>query len=181
MMFRQAFLCAGLALDAVYRRGGRLILEGSLEPVEDALEAIEPPLDSAPAGCDQLDQEGEILDASFALCREVALETLETTDRLPGEAAYLGQVARDGEDFLPQTLLESALEAIGHAGLELGGGNGQSFETCPRALEERLEGGIVTLAVTGGGEANTGSFDGVAIHGPQLSLQSGCRHEDVRS
>ena len=181
MMFRQAFLCAGLALDAVYRRGGRLILEGSLEPVEDALEAIEPPLDSAPAGCDQLDQEGEILDASFALCREVALETLETTDGLPGEAAYLGQVARDGEDFLPQTLLESALEAIGHAGLELGGGNGQSFETCPRTLEERLEGGIVTLAVTGGGEANTGSFDGVAIHGPQLTLQSGCRHEDVRA
>jgi hypothetical protein len=90
-------------------------------------------------------------------------------------------VARDGKDFLPKTLLESALEAIGHAGLELGGGNGQSFETCARALEERLKGGIVTPAVTGGGEANTGSFDGVAIHGPQLSLQSGCRHEDVRA
>jgi len=157
------------------------MLEGSLEPVEDALEAIEPPLDSAPAGCDQLDQEGEILDASLALCREVALEPLETTNRLAGEAAYLGQVARDREDFFPKTLLQSALKAIGHAGLELGGGNGQSFETHPRALEERLEGGIVTPAVTGGGEANTGFFDGVAIHRPQLSLQSGCRHEDVRS
>ena len=110
-----------------------------------------------------------------------ALDKGETTDRLAGEAAHLGQVARDGEDFLPKTLLESALEAIGHAGLELGGGNGQSFETCPRALEERLEDGIISLAFTGGGEANTCSFDGVAIHGPQLSLQSGCRHEDVRT
>jgi S-adenosylmethionine:tRNA ribosyltransferase-isomerase len=77
-------------------------------------------------------------------------------------------MARDGENFFPKALLECALEAIGHAGLELCCGNGQSFETCPCALEEGLEGGIVTLAVTGGGEANTGSVDGVAIHGRSL-------------
>ena len=96
---------------------------GPLEPVEDALEAIEPPLDSAPAGGDQVDQEGEILDASLAFRGDVALEPLETPDRLAGEPAHLGQMARNGEDFLPKTLLESALEAVGHASLELRGGD----------------------------------------------------------
>ena len=45
---------------------------------------------------DQLHEEREILDARLALGQEVALETLEPADGLPGEAANLGEMRATG-------------------------------------------------------------------------------------
>ena len=76
-------------------------------------------------------------------------------------------MARHRDDFLPEPSLERAVEALGHSCLELGSGERERFEARPRSLEQRLEGGF-RLAFAGGGEANTGSFDGVSIHGGSL-------------
>ena len=67
--------------DAIERRD-RAILERTLDTVEDALEAVETPLDAAPARCDQLDEKGKVLDASCPLCVEIALQALQAPDRL---------------------------------------------------------------------------------------------------
>jgi hypothetical protein len=45
-----------LAILEAVQRCGRAVLEGTLDTVHDALEAVKPPLDAAPARRDQLDE-----------------------------------------------------------------------------------------------------------------------------
>jgi S-adenosylmethionine:tRNA ribosyltransferase-isomerase len=98
------------------------------------------------------------------------LEPLKAADRLPREAAHLGEMAGDRQHLLAEALLDRGVQALGHPGLELRGRDGEGLETCAGAVEEGLEGGIVTLAFAGGGEAHAGSFDSVAIHGRSLTF-----------
>ena len=63
------------------------------------LEALEPRVDAAPAGADEIDEKRKVVDASMTLGEQVAFEPLEPPDRLVQEAANLCDVAGDREDL----------------------------------------------------------------------------------
>jgi S-adenosylmethionine:tRNA ribosyltransferase-isomerase len=86
------------------------------------------------------------------------------------ETAHLGEVASDRQHSLAQTLLQSAVEALGHTRLELRGGDGESFEAGAGALEKTLQRGGVGPPFTGFGEAHPCSIEGVAIHVRSLTF-----------
>jgi hypothetical protein len=129
-------------LDAVERSDGT-ILERALDTVEDALEAVESTLDTAPARCDQLDEEREILDAGGALRAEIALQVLKASDRLGRKPAHLGDVAGYREDFVAEGVFDRAADTLRHGRLELGCRGGEGLEGLARALERAVDGSLV--------------------------------------
>jgi S-adenosylmethionine:tRNA ribosyltransferase-isomerase len=125
-------------LDAAWRR---IRLRELLDDVALArvLEALEPRVDTAPPRGDQVDQEGEVVDAGVALREEVALETLEPADRLVQEAADLGDVPRDREDLDAQPVAHRRADVLGKRRLEPRGGRRELLQLEPRALECGLD------------------------------------------
>jgi S-adenosylmethionine:tRNA ribosyltransferase-isomerase len=79
-------------------------------------------------------------------------------------------VPGDRQHFLSQTLLQSRIQSLGHAGFELGRGDREGFETRSCALEKSLQSRLVGLPAAGFGEAHPGSIEGVAIHGRSLTF-----------
>jgi S-adenosylmethionine:tRNA ribosyltransferase-isomerase len=153
-------------------RGDGAVLERALDAVHDPLEAVEPPLDAAPAGGDEIDEEREVLDPRLALGREVALQPLEPANGLGGEPADLRNVAGDRQDLGPETLLESAAKLLRDARLELGRGLGKRLEAVLRLREGGLDVRRPGAVLVGAGEAHAGSFEGFAIHGSSLIFDS---------
>ena len=70
-----------------------------LAVVGSGFEARQARVDAAPARADELDEEGEILDASLSLGEQVRLDPLEPPVRLVEEPAQLGDVPRDRLDL----------------------------------------------------------------------------------
>ena len=66
-----------------------------LQPADDRFHASEPCVDAFPPGCDEVDEQGEIVDARIALGEEVALDAFEAPDDLVHEPTDLGQIASD--------------------------------------------------------------------------------------
>ncbi len=79
-------------------------------------------------------------------------------------------MAGDRQDFLSQTLLQSGIQALGHARFELGRRDGEGLKTSACALEESLESRFVGRPAAGFSEAHPGSIEGVAIHGGSLTF-----------
>ena len=79
-------------------------------------------------------------------------------------------MARNGENFLAQSLLQSRIKPLGHARFELGRRHGERFQPGPRPLEEGLQSGFVGMSTAGFGEAHSGSIEGVAIHVRSLTF-----------
>ena len=64
-----------------------------------ALEALEAFVDTTPARADEVDEKCEVVDTCVPLGEEVALDPLDSANRLVQEAANLGDVPCDGEDL----------------------------------------------------------------------------------
>ncbi len=117
-------------LDAAVRPcGGR---RRSLEPRESRI-------DAPPAGADEVDEEGEVVHARMPLGQKVALEPLESPDRLVQEAPDLGYVAGDGENLGAQTVPNRGADVGRNRGLELGRRRGKCLDLLSRALERGLQ------------------------------------------
>jgi len=91
-------------------------------------EPTEAHIDPAPARGDELDEEREIVDASLALCEELALDPLEASDRLVEEASDLGNVPRDRKHFLAKSAAERELDLSGDCGADLCCGRSERFD-----------------------------------------------------
>ena len=99
------------------------------------LESREPRVDSAPAGADEVDEKREVVDASMPLGEQVALESLEASDRLVEQPSDLGDVARDGKDFGAQPVPNRDADMRGDRCLELCRCRGESLDLVARAVE----------------------------------------------
>ena len=97
------------------------------------------PLDAAPAGADQVDEECEIVDARVPLREEVALDAFEPADDLVHQAADLGEVPADGADLLAQAVLQRFADPAREGRLELGGRGGERLDLLARPLERRVD------------------------------------------
>src|SRR5437868_12696833 len=102
--FRFEFL-AGVALFHAVDDGAAARLEALLDPAQAVV-------DPAPAGADQVDEEGEVVDPAVPLGEQVALEPLEPPDRLRHQAAHLGEVPSDREHLLAEALLDDRKSVV---------------------------------------------------------------------
>jgi S-adenosylmethionine:tRNA ribosyltransferase-isomerase len=103
------------------------------------LEPFEPRIDTAPTRAHEIDEQREVVDACVSLGEEVALDSLEPTDRLVQQAADLGDVACDGEDFSTNAVTDSRAHTLWDGGLELGCGGRKRLDLAPRALERCID------------------------------------------
>ena len=77
------------------------------------LEPGEPRVDPAPTGADEVDEQGEIVDARVTLGEEVALDAFETADRLVQKTADLGDVPSDREDLRSNAVAHCGADVLG--------------------------------------------------------------------
>lgn len=120
-----------MLFDPVDRRAALLLRDARLD-------AGEPLVDAAPAGRDEIDEQGEVVDARVPLGEEVALDALEPADQLVHQAAHLGEVAGDREHLGAQSVLDCVPDARGQGGLELRRRRGERLDLVACALEGRV-------------------------------------------
>jgi S-adenosylmethionine:tRNA ribosyltransferase-isomerase len=118
--------------DAVH--GGAALLVGDAR-----LDAREPLVDTAPARRDEIDEEREVVDARVPLGEEVSLDALEPAEQLVHEAAHLGEVACDGQDLGPQSVLDGIADASRQRRLELCRGSGERLDLVAGTLERGVD------------------------------------------
>jgi S-adenosylmethionine:tRNA ribosyltransferase-isomerase len=102
---------------------------------EARLDTGEPLVDAAPPGGDEVDEQGEVVDACMPLGEQVAFDALEPADQLVHQAAHLREVACDRKHLCAQTVLDGVADARGQRGLELCRRDGERFDLVARALE----------------------------------------------
>lgn len=119
-------------------RSGRREPDGRRVTTVRGLQALEAEIDTPPAGAHEIDEEREVLDARPALGEQLALEPLETPDRMVEEASDLGDVTADGEHLRAQAVSHGGADLGGDRGLELSGCSGERLDLRTRALEGRL-------------------------------------------
>ena len=138
-----------------------------------ALEAREPRVDAAPAGADEVDEKREVVDARVALGEEIALDPLESADRLVQQAADLGDVARDGKDLRSHAVAHRCTDVLGKRRLELRGGGRQRLDLAARALERGLDRRWLGPAGRGVRDALLRPLECLGIHGREATLLAG--------
>lgn len=138
-------------------RSGPLFL-GPLEPLEAGVDAL-------PARAHQVDQEREIVDTGVPLGEQLALESLEPSDRLVEEPPNLGEMSCRRQDLRAESVAYGAPDLGGNRGLEPGGGDGEGLDLAPRTLEHGFELGRVRTTRRGVGDSLLGAFECTAVHG----------------
>jgi hypothetical protein len=130
------------------------------QPLVDTANAA---INTVPAGSDEIDEQGEIVDAGMALGEDVSFDPLETADGLVRQAANLGEVA----SARPEVLLQAVLNGLGQTGLEAGCGRGERLDCVPGALERRVERGRIGAACGRVLDPLLGAGYGLHVHEPE--------------
>lgn len=152
--------------------GDGAIFEGAVDPVDRALETVEPALEPVPPGGDEIDEDGEIFDAIPVLLIQRGLHLLEPADRLPGEAAHLGDVPPDREHFGAHAVLDGRADPLGDCRLELGGALGQGGKRLACPLDRGVEGDRIA-PLPGSLNAAESALDRLRSHVREASVRAG--------
>ena len=138
-------------------RSGRLFL-GVLEPLEARI-------DTLPTRAHQVDQQREIVDPSVPLGEQLALESLESADRLIEEPANFGDMSCHRKDFCAESVPHGAPDLSRDRRFELGCGDGEGLDLAPRTLENGFELGRLRPTGRGVRDSLLGPFQCKAVHG----------------
>jgi S-adenosylmethionine:tRNA ribosyltransferase-isomerase len=117
-----------------------------------------------PAGADQVDEQGEVVDAGVPFAEQIGLEPLEAADDLVHQAADLGEIPADGTRLLADAVVNRRLDAARERRFELCCGRRERLDllACP------LEHGACrdSLVATRRGLLDPGlcPLDRVAVH-----------------
>ena len=131
------------------------------------LESCEPFVDASPPGCEEVDQEPEVVDARMPLREHVALQTLEPTEQLVHQPPHLGELAADRTSLGGDTFLDGLADLRRQRRLELSRSRGEVFETLPCALQRGLDVGGVGASLSSLCETLPRALDRVLIHRTQ--------------
>lgn len=104
-------------------------------PRQSRFELRQALLDAPPARGDEIDEQGEVVDAGVPLGEDVSLDSLETADGLVGQAPDLGEMA----GARPEVLAEPVLDRLGQACLEAGRRRGEGLDGVACALQGRID------------------------------------------
>ena len=107
--------------------------------VDGVLDPLEPVADALPAGRDEVDEQGEVVEARMPLGEDVPLEPLEPANRLVQQAADLGEVAGDRQHLGAQAVVHRGADLLRQRSLELRCRLGERLDLRPRALQSRLD------------------------------------------
>jgi S-adenosylmethionine:tRNA ribosyltransferase-isomerase len=129
------------------------------------LDSGQPLVDALPAGRDEVDDEGEVVDACMPLGKRIALDSLEPPNRLVHEPAHLGELPRDRPRLRGDAVANRGADSLGQPGFELRGRLREGLEPLPCPLEGRLERGRLHPALGRSRDSRLGSFDRMLIHG----------------
>ena len=142
---------------------------GGLAPFEP----IESPVDALPAGRDQIDEQGEIVEPCVALGNQVLLESLEATDRVVEETLDLAEIPRDRKHLAAEAFLDRLTHAVRQCALERLGGGAERLDLLARAAQSRLEPTLFVPTLAGRCDALLRSFQCLFIHAPKATLAVG--------
>jgi len=100
-----------------------------------------------------------------SLGEEIALTPLEAADCLIEEAANLGDVARDGKHFDPDTVAHCCTHVLRYRRLELRRRNRERLDLTPRALERRRHRSRLGPSCRGIRDPLLGTLECKGVHG----------------
>ena len=129
------------------------------------LETLQPGVDTTPPGADELDEECEVVDSRVTLGEQVALESLESADRLVQEATDLCDVARDREHLGAKPVTDRVADVRRNRGFELRCGGRERLDLVTGALEGRLDRTGCRTAGRGIRDPLLRAFQGKGVHG----------------
>jgi S-adenosylmethionine:tRNA ribosyltransferase-isomerase len=129
------------------------------------LEPLEPGVDTAPARADEVDEQGQVVDAGVPLGEKLALESFEPPDRLVQQAPDLGDVTTDRQHLGPKTVADCRPDLGGDGRLELGSGDGQRLQLLACPLQRPFEIGLCGAARGGVGNAPLCALECQCVHG----------------
>lgn len=101
------------------------------------------------------------------LAEQIALESLEATDKLGREAAHFGEVFRDRQHLCAQALLNRVADTIRERRLENRRRFSKGLDLIARPLEGGLNGGWLEPALGCLAQPLSRPFDRSWIHGSQ--------------
>jgi S-adenosylmethionine:tRNA ribosyltransferase-isomerase len=136
-----------------------VLLQAVLEPADHRLDAAEPGVDPLPAGRDEVDEEGEVVDAGVPLREQVAFQGRQPPQQLVHQAADLGEVPPDRLSLAANRLLDPAREGV----LERGGRGGERLDLLAGPDDE----GVECRAVGALLDPSLCAFHRAVVHGPQ--------------
>ena len=129
-----------------------------------SFEALEPCVDTAPPGADEVDEKREVVDTGVPLGEKVALEALEPPDCLVQQSADLCDVTRDGHHLCAQPISHGASDVGRNRCLELGSCRSESLDLLARAHERGFDVGGRRSACGRVCDSLLGSLEGQGIH-----------------
>ena len=103
------------------------------------LQAREAVVDRLPTGGDQVDLQGQIVDAGVPLGEQITLDTLKPANHLVHQAADLGEVAADRLHLRAKAVLDGPLDLGGNRRLEARGRLRQLLDLGPCPLERGVD------------------------------------------
>jgi S-adenosylmethionine:tRNA ribosyltransferase-isomerase len=110
-----------------------------LEPADDGLDATEPRVHALPAGRDEVDKKGQVVDARVPFAEQVGLQVLEAPDCLVHQPADFGEVAPDRL----RLVADRVPDLRGQRLFECRRGGCQSVDLVARLREQGLQSGSV--------------------------------------
>ena len=140
---------------------------------DGVLDPLQPLADALPARGDELDEQGEVVDAGVPLGEDVAFEPLEPADHLVQQPTDLGEAASDREHLGAKSVVDRRADLLGQRPFELGGGRGERLDLDPRALERGFELGRSDPSGRGFGDAGLGPFECLLVHAQEATLAVG--------
>ena len=143
--------------------------------VDGVLDPLEPVADALPAGRDEVDEQGEIVDARMPLGEDVPLEPLEPANRLVQQAADLGEVAGDRQHLGAQAVVNRCADLLRQRSLDLRCRLGERLDLRPRALQSRLDLGRCDPARGCFRDPGLGPLECLLVHGREDSVPTGWR------
>jgi S-adenosylmethionine:tRNA ribosyltransferase-isomerase len=106
-----------------------------LEPADNGLDASQSRVNAFPAGRDEVDEQGQVVDTRVPFAEQVGLQVLEASDGLVHQPAYLGEGAADRL----RLVADCVADPRGQRFLECRGGRCQSIDLVARPREQALQ------------------------------------------
>jgi hypothetical protein len=137
---------------------------GAVRSRKARLDALEPPLHALPSRRDQLDQDGEVVEAGVPLGLELGREAFEPPDREAREPAHLCQLAADGSRFGLNAFADGAPDLLGKRRLQLRSEHGEVLDADTRPVERRRDLPVPVRALLHGVEPRLSPLDRRLLH-----------------
>jgi hypothetical protein len=135
--------------------------------LELTLEARQALVDALPAGRDQIDEKGEVVDPRVPFGEQVVLQPFESANRLIREATNFGELAAEGAGLGLDAVANRVLDASRERALEVGGELGERFDLRASTLEGGIDVGCLDAILGRVFKAFARACDRGFVHPPE--------------